>query len=151
MPPILYPPFGGTPLCLALNRFVVHPQKIQIMKRLFILCALFSGMASANAQTSEHGKWEDNDNSRKVAPMSENQFIGNEIATTNRLVTFTDLPVLSKQIWAVVTNPEGEIMAQKKVSPKDNTIDLRRLSKGELYYVTLVYKNKSKKAFVLHL
>lgn len=108
-------------------------------------------MASANAQTSEHGKWEDNDNSRKVAPMSENQFIGNEIATTNRLVTFTDLPVLSKQIWAVVTNPEGEIMAQKKVSPKDNTIDLRRLSKGELYYVTLVYKNKSKKAFVLHL
>jgi len=121
------------------------------MKRLLIVCLLLAGVHHAQAQTSEHGKWEDNDNSRKVVMTSENEFAATEMGQQGRLITFTDLPVLKKATWAIVTNPEGETMTQKRVTPNDNSMDLRRLAKGELYYVTLVYKNKSKKAFVLHL
>jgi len=80
-----------------------------------------------------------------------NEFTGTEISVEKKIVTFADLPDLPKPIWAIVTDANGEQVTQKRISAASNVMDLRGLHKGDLYYLTIMYKDKSRKAFVLHL
>lgn len=123
------------------------------MKRFIITGMLLCTIQAVHAQPSaDRSNWEDNDRVyHQPKSTQDNPFVNTEMAEFKKVITFSDLPEVKKPIWAIVTDPQGEVMAQKRVSPASNSFDVRRLSKGELYYVTLVYRSKSKKAFVLHL
>jgi len=115
------------------------------------MLALFSHV---NAQSAvSHSKWEENSRSKTASGTQQepNEFDAAEIAVANKIVTFGGLPDVQKAAWAVVTDANGEQLVEKKISPQNNSIDLRRLSKGEMYFVTIMYKNKSQKGFVVHL
>jgi len=126
------------------------------MKKTLIACLLFAGIGTVTAQTSAQATWENNspDNYRASTPagiQQDNVFANTEISTDNGIITFSDLPELKKATWAIVTDPAGNLITQKRVNPAANILDLHRLPKGEMYFLTLVYKNKSKKGFVLHM
>lgn len=114
---------------------------------------MMAAVSAGRAQSAmSHGKWEENSHNKSRAQTEEaNEFTGTEMSVTHKIVTFSDLPDLPKQTWAIVTDVNGEVVTQKRVTPTINYIDLGRLSKGEMYFVSLVYKNKSQKAFVVHL
>ena len=125
------------------------------MKQLLMICAMFAVLGNAHAQTESDalyankqamkGSGDDN------MPMSKsNEFEHTEITTEKGRITFTGLPEEKKPIWAMITTADGEAVKGVKVSPAANVIDLGRMPAG-MYFVTLVYKNASKKAFVLHM
>jgi hypothetical protein len=122
------------------------------MKKIVIVCMLLAGSGIANAQNgASQTNWQDNSqNTARGAVQHDNEFANTEINVDNRKVIFSELPDVKKATWAIVTDPAGTVMTQKRVNPTDNTMDLHRLPKGEMYFLTLVYKNKSQKAFVLH-
>jgi hypothetical protein len=122
------------------------------MKKLITICMLFAASYSAQAQSAADSRnHEDNDRPRKMAAVPGDAFANTEMTVVDRKVAFTDLPDLPKPIWAIITNGAGEQQAQKRVAPGNSYMDTKWLQKGELYFVTLVYKNKSRKSFVLHL
>lgn len=113
---------------------------------------LVATTGTIKAQTvASNDNWENNSNRRSGMIQQDNEFANTEINVENRRVSFSELPELKKATWAIVTDPAGTVMTQKRVTPNDNSMDLHRLPKGEMYFLTLVYKNKSQKAFVLHL
>ena len=120
------------------------------MKNGIMALALIANWFVASAQTMEHSKWEESSNNENKS-RNDNGFSSAEITEYKRIVTFYDLPVLPKPIYAVVTDPYGVIMTQKKVSPRCNTLRIRSLPGDALYYVTLMYKDRGQKAFVLDL
>lgn len=123
------------------------------MKKVLCTLTLLAAFYAVNAQSAmSHGKWEENTHTKtKVQVPETNEFTGTEMSVTKSIVTFSDLPELSKQIWAIVTDANGEMMTQKRITPTVNYIDLGRLPKGEMYFISLMYKNKSQKGFVVHL
>ncbi len=121
------------------------------MKKIIIGCMLLTGISNAQAQTTaSQAKWESSSNAQS-AIQQDNEFANTEMNVENGRVTFSELPELKKATWAIVTDAAGAAVTQKRIAPNENTMDLHRLQKGEMYFVTLVYKNKSKKGFVLHL
>jgi len=120
------------------------------MKRIILILSLAVTAAAANAQASGHSKWEENGGSNQLKIRQDNEFALTEISASGRVITFTDLPALTKPTWAVVTDVNGEVLSQRRISPSCNTMDLGRLPKNSLYFVTLMYRNKSQKAFTLN-
>jgi hypothetical protein len=121
------------------------------MKRLSLIAALVTATYISGAQPSiNHEKWEDKGSAKPATVSLYNEFAGTEMATNGGIVSFRQLPDLVKPTWAIVTDAKGEVIVQQKVAPSYNSIDIRRLSKGQVYFVSLVYKHKSQKAFVLH-
>lgn len=124
------------------------------MKRLLIISALLAGFTTVNAQTfagTTHNKWEDNDNSHhKMFAAPINEFVNTEMSVYNKTILFSDLPLVKKPVYAVITNGEGEFIKQARINPDQNAMDIAKL-RGGLYFVTIVYKSKSKKAFTLNL
>ena len=123
------------------------------MKKIIIMYTLLAGSYCVEAQTTANQtNWADNSTSKpRGVIQQDNEFANTEINVENRNITFSELPELKKPTWAIVTDPAGTVMTQKRINPNDNSMDLHRLPKGEMYFLTLVYKNKSQKAFVLHL
>ncbi len=120
------------------------------MKKIIIACLLLAGATGVKAQaTASAANWEDNSAHNTI--QQDNEFANTEINVEHRRVAFSELPDLKKATWAIITDGAGNVMTQKRVTPADNSMDLHRLPKGEMYFVTLVYKNKSQKAFVVHL
>jgi F420-0:gamma-glutamyl ligase len=68
---------------------------------------------------------------------------------TRELASFANLPDVPKPTWAVISNADGEFIKESKITPTYNAMDIHRLPKG-MYFVTLVYRNKNQKAFVLN-
>jgi len=121
------------------------------MKRLvIIISAMLVLNCIAHAQTpgASETAWENSDN--KTVSKPANEFASTEMSMQNGQVMFSGLPDLTKSIWAVVSDSKGEVIKQVKVSPQSNTMDIHNLHSGELYFVTLMYKNKSKKGFTLN-
>ena len=124
------------------------------MKQVLITCAIFFVSLNTHAQTESAALYankssiggNDNDN---AATVKNNEFDRVAIATDNGQITFSGLPEEKKAIWAMITNPAGEAIKQKKVSIADNIMDISKLHNG-MYFVTLVYGNASKKGFVIH-
>ena len=123
------------------------------MKRVLIICTMLAGVISANAQSvaMTHSKWEENDNShRRPTTTRTNEFANLEMTVNDGIITFSYFPVVKKAAYAVVTNGEGEFIKQMKITPEQNTMSVRKLRSG-LYFVTIVYRNESKKAFTMNL
>ena len=120
------------------------------MKKVIFAIAVLTMCIRAGAQVMNHSKWEENSSSNdKVKIAQDNEFAVTEMDENNRIITFSDLPVMPSSVRAIITDAYGNVMSQKKVSPLCNTMDIHKLSEGELYFVTLVYKSRSQKAFVL--
>ncbi len=123
------------------------------MKMLLFFCLLVGTVGIAAAQPAmNHGNWETNTSARSRAHQAEpNEFESTEMTVGERCITFSNLPEVKKAAWVVVTDASGELVTQRKISPADNTIGLRSLTRGELYFVHIMYKDQSRKGFVLHL
>jgi hypothetical protein len=65
---------------------------------------------------------------------------------TDSTITFSGLPEKNKVV-ADITNTEGDLILEKTVGTKNNTVNVRRLSK-QLYFVTVSY-GKYRKGFTL--
>jgi len=127
------------------------------MKTFLISCAMFLFIMNAHAQTQSNtvafSSTAKSDNIR-VQPsglkhQQNNNFKQVSIAIENKHVVFSGLPAAEKTTWAVVTDMDGSYIKEKKVSPRDPVMDVHKLH--GLYFVTLVYKNKNRNAFVLNL
>ena len=122
------------------------------MKKIMFAGLLLAAVTEARAQTMATSTAWENDNPRAATKIQQdNEFANTEINVEGRKLSFSDLPDLKKPTWAIITDAAGTQMTQKRVTPQDSGMDLRHLPKGEMYFLTLVYKNKSQKAFVLHL
>jgi len=123
------------------------------MKKLIIACILLVSAGATKGQIMAAGPTRENStkSNSSVEPQHDNEFANTEVNTDHGKITLTELPELKKATWAIVTDATGTVVTQKRVRATDNTVDLHRLPKGEMYFLTLVYRNKSKKGFVLHL
>lgn len=119
------------------------------MKHLLLIGAIMTISAVAHAQNSTDFDEKATRKKTKIIETVSNQFEGTEMVVTKEQTSFTNLPDMPKPTWAVITNSEGEFIKQSKIDPTNSVIDIHRLSKG-LYFVTLVYRNKSLKAFTLN-
>ena len=124
------------------------------MKQLLFTCTMLAAFTVANAQPSpgmSHNQWEENDYSHhKTTAAPLNEFVNTEMSLNNRTILFTDLPAVRKPAYAIITNAEGEFIKQMRITPEQNSMDIKKLRTG-LYFVTIVYREKSKKAFTLNL
>ena len=123
------------------------------MKRLIIICSALAIINSVYGQAAGmySGKWEENENSRhKITEKQPNEFENTEMSYSQKTATFSNLPDLKKPVFAVITNSTGEFVKQKKVNAEDNYVNVDKLSPG-LYYVTLVFRQKGKRAYVLNI
>ncbi len=87
-------------------------------------------------------------NKALMAPV--NEFDGIDMSFSNGKAIFSGIPATNRPAWVIVTNGEGEFMKQMRLTPEQNTIDLNRLHNG-LYFFTITYRGKSKKAFTINL
>lgn len=118
------------------------------MKHTLIIICCFAALSS-NAQNSTDYYGE----ARKVRIHERTSQVVNEFDNITmeqheRSVNFGDIPVMSKKIYAVLTNSDGEVLKQKRISSENNVFYTGELEKG-LYFVTITYRNESKKAFML--
>jgi len=124
------------------------------MKKLLTICAALVIAGHAHAQTESDAFYSKRNNvtngDENAQAMKTSEFDHAQIAVEKGIVTITGLPDETKPIWAMVSTAEGEAVKGVKVSAAKNTIDLHHEISG-MYFVTLVYKNASKKAFVIHL
>jgi hypothetical protein len=122
------------------------------MKKLLIICTTISLLNVANAQTASNpGKWEENDNSHKKMTVKDvNEFESTEMGYSEHLVTFSGLPETKKPIYAVITNSTGEFIKQRKINEAENSLKVEGLPRG-LYFVTVVYRQKGKRAYTLNI
>ena len=124
------------------------------MKQLLIISAIILSITTAKGQTTagmSHGQWETNEKVHHKTPSGPvNDFVSTEMAYDNGIVTFTDLPAVKKTAYAVLTNAAGDFIKQTRITPQQNTMEIKKLHSG-LYFITIVYRNESKKAFTLNL
>lgn len=120
------------------------------MKRLFSTLAFITGLTPIFAQSSHNGYRDGWPASSTSEPAAEIDYESTEMVLEANRIRFTDLPAMRKATWAIITNAEGEYIKEKRVFTSEDVIDVSRLKNG-LYFVTLVYRNKSKKGFVLHI
>ena len=123
------------------------------MKRIFLVYLMMTAATFAIAQSAGmySNKWESNNNGHRKEIQAEfNPFEQTTMAVNDGYIVLSDLPELKKRIWAVITNGEGEFIKQKRITASENEMDISRLHRG-LYYVTLIYQEKGKRAFVLNL
>ena len=123
------------------------------MKRLVIICSMLACTGIAQAQTTamSENSWEGSDNKYHRALVAQpNDFAGIEMSFSDGKATFSGIPKYKRSVLAIVTNAEGEFIKQMKITPEENVMDLHRLHNG-LYFVTIVYRSQSKKAFTLNL
>ena len=125
------------------------------MKRLLFISSMLAFTCIAHAQTPDANEYASakgrSDNMRGMVNKQDNEFAGTEISLRDGDVIFSGLPEVRGQIKAIVTNSSGEFIKQEKISQQYNIMDVRRLHEGTLYFITIMYKNKTKKAFTLNL
>ncbi len=114
------------------------------MKQVIITVALMAAFSVANAQTATSTK----QYAKKEA--SVNEFNGATMNVANGFISFSGLPEMQKGTWAVITDANGEEIKQVRITQTENSVDVKKLKKG-MYFVSLVYKSVSKKAFVLNI
>ena len=121
------------------------------MKKVIIVFALIAGSLASNAQAMNNSKFEESKSANEqVAVHHDNLFSKTELSKNGMVISFSSLPQTTKPTWAVLTDAEGNELIRRKVSPADNTMEVKKLTSGGMYFVTLVYRNKSQKGFVLH-
>jgi len=119
------------------------------MKQFIIICAMFAAITAKAQTTASSTKWKDNDNNVHKTASVANEFANTAMAVNIGTITFSDVPAV-KGAYALITNSAGDVVKESKVTPEQNTIDIKKLHTG-LYFVTIMHKDKSKKAFTLNL
>lgn len=122
------------------------------MKHIIVICALVAVSGAAQAQTTDRSYASSARTSSpkaRHAIKNDNIFEGTEMTHSSGSLSFSNLPELTKSPWAVITDEKGDLIKQSRILP-DESIDIHKLSKG-MYFVSLVYKNKTEKAFVLEI
>ena len=120
------------------------------MKKLIIICSLLATTGSAFAQVSATNEKENNTHSSWSGTRQNDDFANTEMKFHEGGVIFTDLPQLSGKIWVLLTNSNGEFIRKKQITPADNSLGTSGLRDGALYFVTIMYHNKARKAFTLN-
>lgn len=120
------------------------------MKRLIIICSMVAFAGAAHAQAPAANEKESNDNNYQARNKQVDEFANTEMKFREGEVLFTDLPELNGKIWAIVTNSDGEFIKKAQISQQENTLSTSNLRNGALYFITIMYHNKSKKAFTLN-
>jgi len=122
------------------------------MKKVILVVAMAAAGYTASAQVSSQSKWEESNTGNNPVTLQQKQDFDNvEMTKDNHIITFAGLPQLTKPIRVVVTDARGNISIDRKISSVSNTLNIQSLEEKSLYFVTLMYKNRSKKAFVLNL
>jgi len=122
------------------------------MKKLIIICSMLAIACTAHAQasaTNENAK-ESNEANNWSRHKQNDEFANTEMKFREGEVLFTDLPELPGKIWAIVTNSSGDFIKKAQISQQENTLSTSNLRNGSLYFITIMYHNKSKKAFTLN-
>ena len=120
------------------------------MKQLIIICGIIASSNFASAQGPAH--WDENTGRTTSSGISQGNALSNiEMEVNGKLLTFSHVPQLSQEIKVVITNAQGEEVANKNITPLNAAMDLQSLRKGKMYFVTLQLNNKSQKAFTIHL
>jgi hypothetical protein len=125
------------------------------MKKLLMVFSLLAVMHTARAQSANEVSFVYKSGSGmndviKPNPKSANDFCNVAVDVQKGKITFLHLPVEKRACRAVITNMQGDIIKQMRVAPGKNVMDVHRLHHG-LYFATIMYKDKARKAFVLHL
>jgi len=125
------------------------------MRKLFLACAMLAGVTATHAQVSSgpsYHEWEEKnrEQSPKATAIQLNEFVAVDMSVKDGIAKFEGVPPVKKPVYAVLTNAEGEYIRQARISPLQNTMNVKRLRHG-LYFITVVYRNHSKKAFTLNI
>lgn len=114
---------------------------------MFIFCAFCALSGITTAQTSA-----DQGRNHKIPATigHDSKFANTEMTNSGYNVSFSNLPELPKPTWAYVTNEDGEIVKQARLNIDQHEFNVGKLQNG-LYFVSLVYRSKTEKAFVLQL
>lgn len=83
------------------------------------------------------------------AELLNSEFSNSEMTVENKHINFSGLPDLKKNVSVVITNTDGDVVKEGRINKENTSIDIQKLRKG-MYFVTLVYKESSRKGFVLH-
>ena len=124
------------------------------MKRMILICSmlLLGSIAQAQVAAMGHNSWDGGGSTKyqKSLMGPVNAFDGIEMSYSEGRVTFSGIPTTKRSPWVVVTNGDGEFIKQMRLTAEQNSMELKRLQTG-LYFVTITYQGKSKKAFTINL
>ncbi len=121
------------------------------MKKFILSCALLTAAGLTNAQTpsnSDQSKTETGTGMPTSMNVTANEFAKVEMTIKDRKAIFTGLPEEKNKAYVILTNSAGETINQAVISPERNEFKLGNLP-NDLYFVTIVHKNKSRKAFTV--
>ena len=121
------------------------------MKKLIISCAVLLAAGMANAQTPSNGEQSKNEsgmNTPTAVKVNTNEFANVEMTIKDRKAIFTGLPEEKDKAYVILTNAAGETINQAVITPQKNEFKIGNLP-NDLYFVTIVHKNKSRKAFTV--
>lgn len=124
------------------------------MKKIVIFCAALACFSAANAQvTASSVNKADDNNSRpatKPGTPHTNEFSNMEMNISDGVLSFSGVPDVAHSVYAIVTDADGQQMRQARLTPAHSTMSIQRLHKG-LYFITIMYRNQSKKGFTVNL
>lgn len=118
------------------------------MKQIILLCVLAFGTTAAFAQTSDHSSYAPIKYKKPAKTVTHDaRFEATEMSFSDGILSFSNIPTLAKDPWAVVTDENGEMIKQGRIT-NNSALDVHKLSKG-LYFVSIVYRDRTEKGFVL--
>lgn len=120
------------------------------MKHIILIGSFIALATAAKAQTSDRSSYSPNVHKARTSTKSvaaDSKFAAAEMSYEEGVISFSNLPEDTKQPWAIITDDNGEVITQSRIS-NDRTMDVHKLSRG-MYFVSLVCKNRTEKAFVL--
>ena len=105
----------------------------------------------ANAQMPSMGDGQKNEgcaNTPSAMVNMANEFDKIEMTLADKKAVFTGVPDVKNKAYVVLTNSSGETLGQAVLTPTKNVFKLGNLP-NDLYFLTIVQNNRSKKAFTV--
>ena len=121
------------------------------MKKIIFSCALLLVAGLAKAQTpamGENTKNEGSNNAPSSVGSMSNEFDKIEMTVKDKKAVFTGVPDVKNKAYVVLTNSAGETIDQAILTPTKNVFKLGNLP-NDLYFLTIVQNNRSRKAFTV--
>ncbi len=117
------------------------------MKLVLLIIAICTAIGTALAQSANIYT---NNTGKKKETAKANEFANTEMVIANGQITLNGLPNMDKEIWVVINDSEGNMVKQTRISARYNTVAINKLRRG-VYFVSVVYRNHSKKSFMLNI
>lgn len=117
------------------------------MKYFVIFCLLLSAQILKAQNTSmDPGSWEENKRTSHKKAAAYNEFEQTEMGVSNNVITFSDMPILEKPIFAEILDADGGVIFQRKIKNSEDSIKVNQFASGN-YTLELVYRQKDRKTF----